>query len=141
MLSVLSFGKCAGKIISPLFVDERSGCMYFYDWSNFNLFSCYARRCVTQSSCEKWGMEVDEYALPYHDVVPSDPTFDDMHAVVCERKLRPHVPPRWSSCPVTNVLGKIMQECWHPNPAVRLTALRVKKTLYKLDPDPSIKLV
>lgn len=27
------------------------------------------------------------------------------------------------------VVGKIMRECWYINPASRLTALRVKKTL------------
>jgi bone morphogenetic protein receptor type-1B len=39
------------------------------------------------------------------------------------------------------MLSKIMQECWHPNPAVRLTALRVKKSLNKLDADVKINLV
>ncbi|XP_066908346.1 bone morphogenetic protein receptor type-1B isoform X1 [Halyomorpha halys] len=99
------------------------------------------RRCVTSGSCEKWGLEADEYALPYHDVVPSDPSFDDMHLAVCVKGIRPHMPSRWQNSQVTSVLSKIMQECWHANPAVRLTALRVKKTLYKLDRDPSIKIV
>lgn len=99
------------------------------------------RRCVTKGSCEKWGMEAEEYALPYHDVVPSDPSFDDMHLAVCVRGYRPHISTRWQHNQVTNVLAKIMQECWHANPAVRLTALRVKKTLYKLHPDPSMKII
>jgi hypothetical protein len=34
-----------------------------------------------------------------------------------------------------------MEECWHENPAVRLTSLRVKKTLYNLSTDTSIKIV
>lgn len=38
-------------------------------------------------------------------------------------------------------LAKVMQECWHANPSVRLTALRIKKTLGKLRTDESIKLV
>jgi len=29
-------------------------------------------------------------------------------------------------------VSKLMQECWSSNPAARLTALRVKKTLAKL---------
>lgn len=29
-------------------------------------------------------------------------------------------------------MSKLMRECWHQNPNVRLPALRVKKTLYKL---------
>ena len=29
-------------------------------------------------------------------------------------------------------MAKLMRECWYHNPAARLTALRVKKTLNKL---------
>lgn len=29
-------------------------------------------------------------------------------------------------------MAKLMRECWHPNPNVRLPALRIKKTLQKL---------
>lgn len=29
-------------------------------------------------------------------------------------------------------MAKLMKECWHQNPNVRLPALRVKKTLIKL---------
>ena len=32
-----------------------------------------------------------------------------------------------------SVILRIMKECWHPHSEVRLTALRVKKTLQKLD--------
>lgn len=31
------------------------------------------------------------------------------------------------------VMTKVMAECWSANPAARLTALRVKKTLAKLE--------
>nr|CAD7403574.1 unnamed protein product [Timema cristinae] len=41
---------------------------------------------------------------------------------------------------VLRTLSKQMQECWHPNPVVRLTALRVKKTLCKLDADNTVKI-
>ena len=30
-------------------------------------------------------------------------------------------------------LAQVMQECWHPNPAARLTALRVKKSLSRIN--------
>lgn len=29
-------------------------------------------------------------------------------------------------------MSKLMRECWHQNPNVRLPALRIKKTLHKL---------
>nr|CAD7416661.1 unnamed protein product [Timema poppensis] len=44
-------------------------------------------------------------------------------------------------CTVLRTLSKQMQECWHPNPVVRLTALRVKKTLCKLDADNTVKIL
>ncbi|EDW57262.1 bone morphogenetic protein receptor type-1B [Drosophila virilis] len=93
-----------------------------------------ARRCYTPISGTKT-TTCEDYALPYHDVVPSDPTFDDMHAVVCAKGYRPPIPLRWQEDDVLATVSKIMQECWHPNPTVRLTALRVKKTLGRLEAD------
>ncbi|KAF4516935.1 hypothetical protein B566_EDAN008024 [Ephemera danica] len=91
------------------------------------------RRCITG---DKLG-QADEYQVPFYNCVPNDPSFDDMHAVVCVKKIRPEIANRWESEEVTRTLTKIMQECWHDNPAVRLTALRVKKTLVKLEPECS----
>ena len=42
----------------------------------------------------------DEYQLPFFDMVPCDPTIDEMKRVVCGDRLRPSVPNRWFSCPV-----------------------------------------
>ena len=40
---------------------------------------------------------VEEYQLPYHDLVPSDPSYEDMREIVCLKRLRPSFPNRWSS--------------------------------------------
>lgn len=40
---------------------------------------------------------VEEYQLPYHDSVPSDPSYEDMKEVVCIKRLRPSFPNRWTS--------------------------------------------
>ncbi|XP_018321756.1 bone morphogenetic protein receptor type-1B isoform X2 [Agrilus planipennis] len=96
-----------------------------------------ARRCITGDKITS----ADEYALPYHDCVPSDPSFEDMLQVVSVKKIRPQVPLRWDTEDVLQAMSKIMQECWHANPSVRLTALRVKKSLGKLNLDTSIKIV
>lgn len=46
------------------------------------------------------------------------------------------------SLQILKTMGKVIQECCHANPAARLTALRVKKTLYKLHvPDGTAKIV
>lgn len=110
----------------------------------------------------------EEYKVPYYDVVPSDPGFEDMRKVVVLDNYRPSIPNRWSSDSVSwfhfkirqiyylqisnlnnnplaifslfslllrQLLGgmaKLMRECWHQNPNVRLPALRIKKTLQKL---------
>lgn len=71
----------------------------------------------------------DEYQLPYYDVVPSDPTLEEMRKVVCFDRQRPSIPNRWQSYEALHVMSKVMKECWYHNPAARLTALRIKKTL------------
>nr|WAH70829.1 thickveins [Colaphellus bowringi] len=96
-----------------------------------------SRRCVTGDKFK----DADDYAVPYYDCVPSDPSFEDMQQVVCVKKIRPQIPRKWDSEDILQTLSKVMQECWHSNPAVRLTALRVKKTLSKLDTDTSIKIM
>lgn len=42
----------------------------------------------------------EDYQLPYYDLVPSDPSVEEMRKVVCEQKLRPNIPNRWQSCEV-----------------------------------------
>lgn len=96
-----------------------------------------SRRCVTGDKITV----ADDYALPYYDSVTSDPSFEDMMNVVCVKKIRPQIPTRWASEEVLLTLSKIMQECWHANPVVRLSSLRVKKTLSKLAADTNVKIV
>ncbi|XP_069988849.1 bone morphogenetic protein receptor type-1B [Penaeus vannamei] len=98
------------------------------------------RRCASESG-EKLLM-ADEYQLPYYDCVPPDPSFEDMKEAVCTKGIRPDIPLRWQYNEILKTMGKVIQECCHANPAARLTALRVKKTLYKLHvPDGTAKIV
>uniref|UniRef100_A0A8C5Q0G1 Activin receptor type-1 n=1 Tax=Leptobrachium leishanense TaxID=445787 RepID=A0A8C5Q0G1_9ANUR len=76
---------------------------------------------------------VDEYKPPFYDVVPNDPSFEDMKKVVCVDQQRPNIPNRWFSDATLTSLAKLMKECWYQNPSARLTALRIKKTLTKID--------
>uniref|UniRef100_A0A2K5S0P1 receptor protein serine/threonine kinase n=1 Tax=Cebus imitator TaxID=2715852 RepID=A0A2K5S0P1_CEBIM len=75
---------------------------------------------------------VEEYQLPYYDMVPSDPSIEEMRKVVCDQKFRPSIPNQWQSCEALRVMGRIMRECWYANGAARLTALRIKKTISQL---------
>nr|XP_033801032.1 activin receptor type-1 [Geotrypetes seraphini]XP_033801033.1 activin receptor type-1 [Geotrypetes seraphini]XP_033801034.1 activin receptor type-1 [Geotrypetes seraphini]XP_033801035.1 activin receptor type-1 [Geotrypetes seraphini] len=76
---------------------------------------------------------VEDYKPPFYDVVPNDPSFEDMKKVVCIDQQRPNIPNRWFSDPTLTSLAKLMKECWYHNPSARLTALRIKKTLTKID--------
>lgn len=93
-----------------------------------------ARRCVHKGI-------VETAQLPYYDYISYDPSFEEMRKVVCVEKKRPLVPNRWSSDPYLGKMAKVMGECWLQQPAARLTALRVKKTLgkIKLDMELTIK--
>ncbi|XP_066526505.1 serine/threonine-protein kinase receptor R3 [Hoplias malabaricus] len=81
---------------------------------------------------------VEEYRLPFFDVVPSDPSFEEMKKVVCVDQYRPCLHNRLHSHPILSTIAKIMKECWFQSPSARLTALRVRKTLAKLDQDQDI---
>ncbi|KAG8452340.1 hypothetical protein GDO86_004228 [Hymenochirus boettgeri] len=75
---------------------------------------------------------VEDYRPPFFDVVPHDPSFEDMKKVVCTDQQRPIIPNTWCTESILSALAKIMRECWFQNPSARLTALRIKKTINKL---------
>uniref|UniRef100_A0A8D0C181 receptor protein serine/threonine kinase n=1 Tax=Salvator merianae TaxID=96440 RepID=A0A8D0C181_SALMN len=75
---------------------------------------------------------VEDYKPPFFDMVPIDPSFEEMKKVVCVDQQTPTIPNRLFSDPTLSALAKIMKECWFQTPSARLTALRIKKTLKKL---------
>ncbi|XP_047463311.1 serine/threonine-protein kinase receptor R3 [Mugil cephalus] len=83
---------------------------------------------------------VEEYRPPFFDLVPSDPSFEEMKKVVCVDQQRPSLHNRLHSHPILTAIVKIMKECWFQNPTARLTALRVRKTLSKLDHDSDFSI-
>ncbi|XP_041654801.1 serine/threonine-protein kinase receptor R3 [Cheilinus undulatus] len=76
---------------------------------------------------------VEEYRPPFFDLVPLDPSFEEMKKVLCVDQQRPCLHNRLHSHPIMSAIVKIMKECWYQSPSARLTALRVRKTLSKLD--------
>ncbi|KAL6443766.1 hypothetical protein ACFW04_001687 [Cataglyphis niger] len=132
------------RYMAPEVLDETLNTSSFDAFKMADMYSVglvfweACRRCVTGGK----NSTVEPYALPYHDVVSSDPDFEDMRLVVCVKRLRPIIPTKWDNDPTLYALSKIMSECWHANPAVRLTALRVKKTLVsKVHHNHTIKYV
>ncbi|XP_045114439.1 TGF-beta receptor type-1-like isoform X2 [Portunus trituberculatus] len=91
-----------------------------------------ARRCNTGGGCE-------DYQLPYYDMLSNDPSIEEVRKVVCTNKQRPVIPNKWQSCEDLRVMSKLMKECWYHNPAARLPALRIKKTLANLGAHDDLK--
>ena len=85
---------------------------------------------------------VPEYNQPYWDMVPSEPSIEDMKAVVVADPIRrPFIPPPFASQDTCldlekvnplHFIASIIAECWQERPLARLTALRLKKDLRQL---------
>lgn len=58
----------------------------------------------------------EEYQLPYYDLVPSDPSIEEMRKVVCDQKLRPNIPNWWQSYEVQNRQTFVSVEDWRVIP-------------------------
>ncbi|XP_041937012.1 bone morphogenetic protein receptor, type IBb isoform X3 [Alosa sapidissima] len=127
------------RYMAPEVLDESLNRNHFQSYIMADMYSFglilweMVRRCVS-------GGIVEEYQLPYHDLVPGDPSYEDMRQVVCIKRQRPSFANRWSSDECLRQMGKLMMESWAHNPASRLTALRVKKTLAKMSESQDIKL-
>ncbi|XP_059677518.1 bone morphogenetic protein receptor type-1A isoform X4 [Gavia stellata] len=127
------------RYMAPEVLDESLNKNHFQPYIMADIYSFgliiweMARRCVT-------GGIVEEYQLPYYDMVPNDPSYEDMREVVCVKRLRPVVSNRWNSDECLRAILKLMSECWAHNPASRLTALRIKKTLAKMVESQDVKI-
>lgn len=115
---------------------------------NSNHFDSYKRADVYAFGLVLWeiarrcnvGGIFDEYQLPFYDVVPSDPSIEEMRKVVCVDRQRPSMPNRWQSFDPLRSMSQLMKECWYANAAARLTALRIKKTLANLEASDDVKV-
>lgn len=125
------------RYMAPEVLDESINTQHFDSFKRADVYAFglilweIARRCNI-------GMMYDEYQLPYYDVVQPDPTIEEMKKVVCIDKQRPNIPNRWHASDVLHSIAKVMKECWYQNPAARLTALRIKKTLANISAEDKI---
>lgn len=124
------------RYMAPEILDESIDGKSFEAFKMADMYSIglifweMCRRCATTDPITKCAI-YEDYDLPYSSCVPSDPSFQDMMEAVCTKGIRPSVPQRWEQDELLAIMASQMQECWHANPSVRLTALRVKKTLSK----------
>ena len=88
-----------------MFLFKFISVVYSIDMHNFEALrrtDIYALGLVLWEVCRRTvscGI-AEEYKVPFYDVVPSDPSFEDMRKVVCVDNYRPCIPNRWSSDPV-----------------------------------------
>ncbi|XP_068114714.1 bone morphogenetic protein receptor type-1A isoform X3 [Hyperolius riggenbachi] len=84
------------RYMAPEVLDESLNKNHFQAYIMADIYSFsliiweMTRRCIT-------GGIVEEYQLPFYDMVPNDPSFEDMREVVCIKCLRPTVSNRWNS--------------------------------------------
>lgn len=118
------------RYMAPEILDESINMASFESFRRVDVYGFAlmmwetTRRCMTHEG-------VEDYALPFFDMVVPDPGFEEMHKVVCVDQYRPQIPARWNGDKVMSSLAKIMKECWHEDGNVRLPALRIKKSLLK----------
>ncbi|XP_033644308.1 bone morphogenetic protein receptor type-1B-like, partial [Asterias rubens] len=120
------------RYMAPEVLDGTLNTNAFESYKNADVYSFglvlweIARRCVTRGI-------VEEAQTPYYDFVQSaNPTHEEMQKIVIQERRRPDIPNRWSGDDSLLSIARVMTQCWHPNPAARLTMLRVKKTLVKM---------
>jgi len=116
------------RYMAPEVLDETINMQQFESFKRADVYALglvlweIARRCSA-------GGGVNDYQPPYHELVPSDPSVDEMRRVVCVDRQRPSIPNQWQSTEALRIMSKVMKECWYHSAAARLTVLRIKKTL------------
>ncbi|KAG7228348.1 hypothetical protein INR49_009212 [Caranx melampygus] len=128
------------RYMAPEVLDETINMKHFDSFKCADIYALGLVYWEIARRCNAGGIH-EEYQLPYYDLVPSDPSIEEMRKVVCDQKLRPNVPNWWQSYESLRVMGKIMRECWYANGAARLTALRIKKTLSQLSVEEDVKML
>ena len=88
------------RYMAPECLDETINMNHFESFKRADVYSFglvlweIARRCSI-------GGIFEDYQLPYYDIVPSDPSLEDMRKVVVTERHRPAVPNRWQTVEVS----------------------------------------
>eukprot|EP00088_Acartia_fossae_P017910 TRINITY_DN20255_c0_g1_i1.p1 TRINITY_DN20255_c0_g1~~TRINITY_DN20255_c0_g1_i1.p1 ORF type:complete len:556 (+),score=99.37 TRINITY_DN20255_c0_g1_i1:38-1705(+) len=116
------------RYMAPELLNETINEKHFDSWKRADVYSLglvyweIVRRCKDSTL-------IQEYQMPFYDVVSPDPSIEEMKEVVCIKKLRPDCPDEWNENEKCKNLVKMMKECWFENPTSRLAVLRIKKNL------------
>eukprot|EP00794_Sanderia_malayensis_P017253 gene17253-18978_t len=116
------------RYLAPEILNDAVNVLYFDSYKRADVYAAglvfweACRRCVING-------EVAEYQPPYYDMVPSDPTLEDVRSVICNQGKRPLMQPYWHKDEVLVRVMKVIKECWYHDGAARLTSLRIKKNV------------
>ncbi|KAI1229806.1 hypothetical protein IHE44_0010809 [Lamprotornis superbus] len=108
------------RYMAPEVLDETINMKHFDSFKCADIYALGLVYWEIARRCNAGGIH-EEYQLPYYDLVPSDPSIEEMRKAL-------------------RVMGKMMRECWYANGAARLTALRIKKTLSQLSVQEDVKI-
>jgi hypothetical protein len=92
----LSIGICILVYVNlTLFITTQLFfCFKFESWKQADIYSLGLVFWELGRRCSVGGI-FEDFQLPFYDMVPNDPTIDEMKIVVCEKQLRPSFPSRW----------------------------------------------
>ncbi|XP_022689405.1 bone morphogenetic protein receptor type-1B-like [Varroa jacobsoni] len=122
------------RYMAPEVLDETLTTSNFNSYLRADMYSFGLVLWEIASRITLPGVEKPEpYRIPYHDSVPADPTFDEMRKVVCISGDRPRIPDAWNKCETMQNLASVIRELWGHEPRSRLTVLRAKKSLAKVE--------
>lgn len=106
---------------------------------NYQEFSTFAKADLYQYSLVMWevcnrtsqyrGDPVPKHQLPYDEIVPTNPSVDDMIKLVCDDQYRPSINCIWRDNLTMSKLSELMVENWRHNPNARMETLGVKRKL------------
>ncbi|KAJ8911325.1 hypothetical protein NQ315_017021, partial [Exocentrus adspersus] len=122
------------RYMAPEILDAKINLNSIDEHKLADMYACGLVFWEITRRCEIGSFPALAYAVPFQEHVSNDPSFEEMQEVVCVNKVRPTVPEHWKDEEILQAVSKTIQELWHDNPGARLSALRVKKTLYKIIP-------
>ncbi|OAD52532.1 TGF-beta receptor type-1 [Eufriesea mexicana] len=84
------------RYMAPEVLEETINMNHFDSFKRADVYALGLILWEIARRCNVGGIH-DEYQLPFYDLVPSDPTIEEMRKVVCTDRQRPSIPNRWQS--------------------------------------------
>ncbi|XP_043669192.1 TGF-beta receptor type-1 isoform X3 [Vespula pensylvanica] len=88
------------RYMAPEVLEETINMNHFDSFKRADVYALGLILWEIARRCNVGGIH-DDYQLPFYDLVPSDPTIEEMRKVVCTDRQRPSIPNRWQSIEVS----------------------------------------